>query len=48
MAWSCALLPSTDLKLYAANGYLALLEDVDLRKEVGEAALAEFMPPCAR
>lgn len=42
-----ALLSSTYLKLDRAAGYLPVVEDIDLRKEMGqEATLAERVPPC--
>jgi hypothetical protein len=42
-----AILTSTYLKLVAASGYMTVLEDVDLRKEVGDTDLAKNVPPCA-
>ncbi len=43
-----ALLSSTFLKLDSAGGYMPLLEDIDLRKEIGDAALSEHIPSCAK
>lgn len=37
---------STYLKVDAGGAYLPVLVDIDLRAEVGEAALAEHVPPC--
>ena len=37
---------STYLKVAASGAYLPVLEDIDLRAEAGEAALAEHVPPC--
>lgn len=42
-----ALLSSTYLKLDAETGYLPVLEDVDLRKEISPEAFARAVPPCA-
>lgn len=42
-----ALLSSTYLKLDAEAGYMPLVEDVDLRKEIPPDALAKQVPPCA-
>jgi hypothetical protein len=42
-----AILTSTYLKLDSEGGYMTVLEDVDLRKEVGDAELAKTVPPCA-
>jgi hypothetical protein len=41
------ILSSTYMKLNAAEGYLPVLVDVDLRKEAGEARLAQTIPQCA-
>lgn len=41
-----ALLSSTYLKLDAREPYMPVVEDIDLRKEIGEAALAAQVPPC--
>ena len=41
-----ALLSSTYLKLDAEAGYMPLVEDVDLRKEIPADQLAEHVPPC--
>ncbi len=43
-----AVLTSSFLKLDTAAGYMTLLEDVDLRKEFGDNALAERVPPCSK
>lgn len=37
---------STYLKVSPKDGYMPVIEDVDLRAELGEAALAEHLPPC--
>lgn len=42
-----ALLSSTYLKLDAREPYMPVVEDIDLRKEIGENALATQVPPCA-
>ncbi|MEQ1715518.1 MAG: hypothetical protein ABL907_05975, partial [Hyphomicrobium sp.] len=41
-----ALLSSTYLQLAHTDGYMPLLEDMDLRAEIGEEALAMQIPPC--
>lgn len=41
-----AILSSTYLKLDAVGGYLTVVEDIDLRRELGDAALAREVPPC--
>lgn len=41
-----AILSSTYLKLDADGGYLTVIEDLDLRRELGDAALAREVPPC--
>lgn len=43
-----AILSSTYLRLDTETGFMPLLDDVDLRKEVGESQLSEHIPPCAR
>ncbi len=40
------ILSSTYLKVVAGGTYLPVLEDIDLRAELGEVALAEHVPPC--
>jgi hypothetical protein len=42
-----AILTSTYLKVSESDGYLPLLVDIDLRKELGEAAALEQVPECA-
>lgn len=42
-----ALLSSTYLKLDEEAGYLPVLEDIDLRKEIGPEKLEKEIPPCA-
>lgn len=41
-----AILTSTFLRLDAAQGYMAVLEDFDLRSELSAEALAAQVPPC--
>jgi hypothetical protein len=41
------ILSSTYLQLTAADGYLPVLEDIDLRKEIGDQDLKQKIPPCA-
>lgn len=41
------ILTSTYLKVAASGEYLPVLEDIDLRAEVGEVALAEQVPECS-
>lgn len=41
-----AILSSTFLKVDRARGYLTVLEDVDLRKELGDVNLDQEIPPC--
>jgi len=40
------ILASTYLKVSVKDGYLPIVEDVDLRSDLGEAALNEHVPPC--
>lgn len=40
------ILSSTYLKVAAGGAYLPVIEDIDLRAEIGEPALAEHVPPC--
>lgn len=42
-----AILSSTFLKVDAKRGYLTVLDDIDLRKELGEVNLDKEIPPCA-
>jgi hypothetical protein len=42
-----AILTSTYLKVSEADGYLPVLVDIDLRKDLGDAALVERLPACA-
>lgn len=42
-----AILASTYLKLDAASGYMTVLDDIDLRKEISAADLTQNIPPCA-
>lgn len=41
-----AILTSTYLKLDAASGYMTVLEDVDLRKQISAADFSKHVPPC--
>ena len=41
-----AILTSTYLKLDTASGYMTVLDDVDLRKEVSADKLSKHVPPC--
>lgn len=41
-----AILTSTYLKLDTEGGYMTVLEDIDLRKEVTEAELEKTLPQC--
>lgn len=41
-----AILTSTYLKLDKANGYMTVLEDIDLRREFGDAEMAKHVPAC--
>ena len=43
-----ALLSSTYLKLDDEAGYMPLVEDIDLRKEISSEDLAKQIPPCGR
>lgn len=43
-----ALLSSTYLKLDEDVGYMPLVEDIDLRKEISPEDLAKQIPPCGR
>lgn len=43
---SKAILASTYLKLDKAGGYMTVLEDVDLRREFGDAEIAKHVPAC--
>jgi hypothetical protein len=40
------ILTSTYLLVSPADGYMTVLEDIDLRKELGDKALAEKVPVC--
>lgn len=42
-----AILSSTFLRVDAARGYLTVLEDIDLRKELAEVDLVKEISPCA-